>query len=531
MGARLRALVAAAAAALALALALAAQAGAALHLVRVGDFQEPTFVTAPPGDPHRLFVVEKAGVIRLIEGGAVRADPFLDLPDADVTHDGEQGLLSMAFPPDYAKSGFFYVYYTAPRAGDANGSVITVKEFRRSPVDQDRADPASGRVLLTIDHPTNQNHDGGQLQFGPDGTLYIGTGDGGAGNDPPNNAQNTRSLLGKLLRIAPRPSGTAPYGIPPGNPFASGVSGAREVYDFGLRNPWRFSFDRDNYDLVIADVGQNNYEEIDHARAGTDIGVDYGWRCREGFHATPTLSVPCTPAPPVRDPVFEYPHTGGRCSITGGYVARHSDLGSLVGRYLYGDYCVGDIRSLALGDPNGTDASTGLTLDRLFSFGEDSCGHLYATSGDGTVARIEGDVFTPCPEGLPGGGGGAGGGGGPGSVDDIAPGLGVDRRHVQRLRRHRSLYVGVRCSELCGVRVTGRLSVPGGARVLKLAPVSRTLPAGRRVRVRLRVSRRAARAARRALRDGHRVRAVLTVVARDPAGNQTTKSRRVRVTR
>src|SRR4051812_23484970 len=254
----------------ALALALLAfaapSASAAIHLTPIADFSAPVYVTSPPGDPHRLFVVEQAGRIMEVRDGQKLATPFLDI-SPDVRKGAEQGLLSMAFAPDYATSRRFYVYYTAARAGDPNGSVLTIQEFQAVAGNPDKVDPASRRTVLAIDHPTNGNHNGGQLQFGPGGALYAGTGDGGSANDPPNNAQNQNSLLGKLLRIDP-------------------VNGGASIVASGLRNPWRFSFDRQTGDLTIGDVGQGAYEEVDFAPAGTPDGLNYGWRCFEGFHRT-----------------------------------------------------------------------------------------------------------------------------------------------------------------------------------------------------------------------------------------------------
>src|SRR3954470_12521475 len=300
-------------AALIAAAAFAPSASAALHLSKIGDFTSPVDVTAPPGDPHRLFVVEQAGRIFEVRDGVKQTPAFLDITSS-VKPGGEQGLLSMAFAPDYATSGRYYVYYTAPLPGDAGGNIITVEEFS----------PAGRRTVFTVRHPTNANHNGGQLQFGPDGMLYAGTGDGGSGNDPPNNAQTLgTNRLGKLLRIDPLSTA--------GNP---------ETYAYGLRNPFRFSFDRGTGDLVIGDVGQNAYEEVDFSPAGTAAGRNYGWHCREGKHPTPGVS--CTPPQPVNpvDPVLEKAHsTDGFCAIIGGYVVRDASLGSLAGRYVYGDNC------------------------------------------------------------------------------------------------------------------------------------------------------------------------------------------------
>src|SRR5436305_11117646 len=226
----------------------AGPASAALHLSSIGDFASPVYVTAPPGDPHRVFVVEQAGRIIEVRDGVKQSPAFLDI-SSQVKSGGEQGLLSMAFAPDYATSGRYYVYYTAPRPGDSGGSVITVEEFS----------PTEHHVVFTVDHPTNGNHNGGQLQFGPDGLLYAGTGDGGSANDPPDNAQNLSVNLGKLLRV---------------DPLSSNAS-RPSIFAYGLRNPFRFSFDRQTGDLVIGDVGQNAREEIDFSAAGAPAGTNY----------------------------------------------------------------------------------------------------------------------------------------------------------------------------------------------------------------------------------------------------------------
>src|SRR4051794_22214220 len=267
----------------------AAPASAALHLSSIGDFISPVYVTAPPGDPHRVFVVEQAGRIIEVRDGVKQSQAFLDITSS-VKPGGEQGLLSMAFAPDYATSGRYYVYYTAPRAGDSGGSVITVEEFS----------PTEHHVVFTVDHPTNSNHNGGQLQFGPDGLLYAGTGDGGSGNDPPNNAQNPAVNLGKMLRINPTAAGATP-----------------QQYAIGLRNPFRFSFDRQTGDLIIGDVGQGAREEVDFSRKGTAPGTNYGWRCWEGTLKNTNITPQCDPGNDVK-PVLEKNHsTDGFCAIIG----------------------------------------------------------------------------------------------------------------------------------------------------------------------------------------------------------------------
>ena len=268
------------------------------RLQPVGTFSAPVYVTAPLHEDHLLFVVERAGVIRVVRDGTVLPRPFLDI-SALVNQAGEGGLLSVAFPPRYWQTGRFVVYYT-----DLGGS-IQIAEYRRSASDPELADPLSARPILQIAHPVFSNHYGGSMQFGPDGLLYVGTGDGGSGDDPDGNAQNLGSLLGKLLRVDPF-SGD-PYAIPAGNPFI-GVTGARpEIFAYGLRNPWRFSFDRTTGDLTIGDVGQNLWEEVDAVRAPVPGGINFGWRVYEGLH----VHLPGT-APGAVAPVFEYPHSPRR---------------------------------------------------------------------------------------------------------------------------------------------------------------------------------------------------------------------------
>jgi hypothetical protein len=355
------------------------------QLALVGRFVSPVYLTSPPGDRNRLFVVEQPGRILISRGGTTLPTPFLDIRGL-VSFGGERGLLSTAFPPDFATSGRFYVYYTA-----RNGA-LTIAEYRTSP-NANAADPRSGRTVLSIPHPRG-NHNGGQLQFGPDGFLYAGTGDGGGAGDPDRNAQNLGSLLGKLLRIDPRASGAAAYTVPSSNPFV-GVANARpEIWAFGLRNPWRFAFDRQTGDLTLGDVGQGDWEEIDFSTTGTGRGrgANFGWSCFEGRHAySPNGGEPpCNPlgGTHVR-PVAEYSHSRG-CSITGGYVVRDPGLAAIAGRYVYGDYCERPLWSLRLATPDAQDdRRLGLDVPGLASFGEDACGRVYAISGDGPVYRLQ----------------------------------------------------------------------------------------------------------------------------------------------
>ncbi len=368
-------------------LATPATAGAAT-LQSVGTFTDPVFVTSEPQDPDRLLIVERAGTIQLSEGGVAKTFLDLDTPNL-VAAGGERGLLSVALAPDYASTHRVYVFYTGTD-GDLN-----VDEFTAA---GDAVDVATRRPLLRIEHSTYANHNGGQLQFGPDGLLYIATGDGGSGGDPFQSGQTRTSLLGKILRIDPTPSGTGPYSIPPSNPFADGRGGAPEVWSYGLRNPWRFSFDRVGGALVIGDVGQGAREEVDYAvQPGAGAGLNYGWNCREGLIAYSSPGGLCSGASGFTDPIFEYDHTGGNCAITGGYVVRDSSLGDLYGRYLYADACVGRVRSLVPGSPASGDRFEGLTVDGPSSFGEDACARIYVASlGTGEVSRLTGAAPADC---------------------------------------------------------------------------------------------------------------------------------------
>jgi glucose/arabinose dehydrogenase len=335
-------------------------------------------VTQPPGDSAQLYVVEQTGRVQVLTDGTREDEPFLDLSD-EVSCCGEQGLLSIAFAPDYEKTGLVYADYT-DRAGDTR-----VVEYRRSNSNPLTVDPGSARVVLRVDQPF-ANHNGGLLLFGPDHRLYVGLGDGGSEGDPDRVGQDLGTLLGKILRIDPRPSGGRPYSVPPSNPFVD-ESGARpEIYSYGLRNPWRFSFDRLTSAFSIADVGQSEFEEVDLVPRGAGRGANFGWSAFEGFARFNDDQT----APNAVPPVLAYSHAQGGCSVTGGYVVRDRRLASLYGRYLYGDYCVGDLRSFpAVPSRRATDdRALGLNVPSLSSFGEDGAGHIYATSLDGPVYRL-----------------------------------------------------------------------------------------------------------------------------------------------
>ncbi len=354
--------------------------GGGVALKKVGSFDSPVYVTGAPGFPKLLFVVEQPGKIVVLEGGR-RAGTFLDIRDL-VSYGGERGLLSVAFPPDYARSKRFYVYYT-----DASGS-IRVDEFRRRGAT--RAAAGSRRPVIAIPHPVNSNHNGGQLQF-LGNLLYLGTGDGGSAGDPPNNAQNRDVLLGKLLRIDPRPAGDKPYSVPAGNPFV-GRPGRDEIYSYGLRNPFRSSFDATHAQprIAIGDVGQNEFEELDYTTVGRASGANFGWDAFEGYskYGDENSGTP-DPGGTVK-PIFAYPHSrGGSCSIFGGYVVADPRLRGLRGRYVYADLCEGQLRSL---DPHlkraSDDRKLGLHVSSPSSFGEDQRHRLYVTSLEGPVYRL-----------------------------------------------------------------------------------------------------------------------------------------------
>ena len=365
----------------------------------VGGFSQPLHITHAGDGSGRLFVVEKAGVIRIVQNGSLQPTPFLSIAGRVGSSGGEQGLLSVAFPPDYASKGYFYVDYT-----DVNGDTVVSRFYVSG--DPDVADPASERVILTVDQPY-ANHNGGQLAFGPDGYLYISLGDGGSGGDPQGNGQNPATLLGNILRIDVEPAPPAPpvfsathwlyfplimsqggaglaYDIPPTNPFTQTAGYRDEIWAWGLRNPWRFSFDRGTGDLYIGDVGQNAYEEIDFQPAASAGGENYGWAIMEGAHCYP--SGPCDSTGLVL-PVAEYGHSLG-CSVTGGVVYRGPDP-DLQGIYFYGDYCSGRIWGLVQeGETWSTQVLTDTGLN-IASFGEDEVGNVYVTDfGGGGVYQL-----------------------------------------------------------------------------------------------------------------------------------------------
>ena len=356
--------------------------GGGVALKQVGSFEEPTYVTGAPGYPKLLFITEQSGRVVMLRDGRRLPRPFLDIRDL-VQAGGEEGLLSIAFPPDYAQSRRFYVYYT-DNAGD-----IRIDEFRSSSAT--RAARSSRRRVIGIPHPVNSNHNGGQLQF-LDNLLFLGTGDGGAGGDPPNNAQNKESLLGKLLRIDPRARGGRPYTVPSDNPFV-GRAGRDEIYSLGLRNPYRFSFDTtgDQPRIAIGDVGQDRFEELDYTTVGEAKGANFGWDAFEG-KSRYTGAESGTPNPGgTTKPIMAYGRgrDSGSCTIIGGYVIRDPRLPALRGRYLYADFCAGKLRSL-IPDLRGAknDRPLGLEVALPTSFGEDSRGRIYVASQEGPLYRL-----------------------------------------------------------------------------------------------------------------------------------------------
>ncbi|HXV87018.1 MAG TPA: PQQ-dependent sugar dehydrogenase [Gemmatimonadales bacterium] len=344
----------------------------ALEVVASG-LASPVHASAPAGDP-RLFVVEQAGRIRVIENGQVRSAPFLDITDR-VLDGGERGLLSVAFHPDYAANGLVYVNYT-DNQGDTR-----VERYTRS-ADPNRLDTASAMLILTVDQPF-ANHNGGHQMFGPDGMFYIGLGDGGSGGDPRGNGQNLNALLGKLLRIDV--DGGSPYVIPADNPFAGQAGRRGEIWAYGLRNPWRFAFDPVDRLLYIADVGQARWEEV-NAMPQDQPAVNYGWNTMEASVCYGAASCNRTG---LTLPVLEYDHGEG-CSVTGGAVYRGQAIPGLAGHYLYADYCGGWLRSFRYHDGRATDRREWDVgpLTAVSSFGHDAAGELYVLSRSGTIYRI-----------------------------------------------------------------------------------------------------------------------------------------------
>lgn len=333
-------------------------------VVEAGELFKPVYLTH--AFDERLFIVEQSGSIRIVEEGTLLTEPFLDIQERVNSGANEQGLLSVAFHPNYGENGRFFINYT-----QEDGSTV-VSQFQVQPNNPNAADPNSEQILLTIGQPYN-NHNGGQIKFGPDGYLYIGMGDGGSAGDPDNNGQTFGTLLGNLLRIDVDNGGEATYAIPASNPFVDQDDARNEIWSTGLRNPWRFSFDRLTGDLFISDVGQNAWEEINFQPVNSPGGENYGWKIYEGNHC---FVDNCTDEGFVF-PIFEYNHEFG-CSITGGYIYRGTQYPSLWGNYFVTDYCTGNVWAI-MQQPSG-EWSSQLVLQSgrlVASFGEDAAGELY----------------------------------------------------------------------------------------------------------------------------------------------------------
>jgi len=455
-------------------LALPGVAGAAPAPVAVGTFEQPVHVTSPPGDAARLFVVEKPGRVQVVVNGQRAATPFLDIA-ADVNEQtaNERGLLSIAFPPDYATSGLFYVFYTAEPIGD-----LTVMQGRRSANDPNVADPAYRQPLFTIPHSAT-NHNGGQLAFGPDGALYVSTGDGASGP----NAQDLNSRLGKILRVQ--------------------VGSAPTVHALGLRNPWRFSFDRLTGDLFIGDVGQGTQEEVDRIPAGTPAQLNFGWPDCEGTSGS--CAGFTAPILTLSQPAYR--------SVVGGVVVRDAGLPTLAGRYVFGDHFQSSVLS-ARTDGSDFDPVEELPVQAATAVSEDGCGHVHVASINGPVYRIQDGALAPC--GLmsvpPGGPPPAGP---PPAADRTACVLRVGgHRRAQRIvRRGKRLRLRLRADEPC--RATLRAKRFKTKRVRLAADVTRT--------VRLQPTRKGLRKLRRAREQAPRVRIRVRIGTRDAAGNRDVK--------
>jgi glucose/arabinose dehydrogenase len=341
-----------------------------IHLVQVATLEQPVAMAVRSEDTA-LYIAEKTGTVMAVRDGSVDPVPVLDLTQ-QVSLGAEQGLLGLTFSPSGRD---LFVNYT-----DTKGDTRVTEYVMRD----GRADPATRRDVLVVDQPYS-NHNGGNLVFGPDGYLYIGLGDGGSGGDPQGNGQSLSTLLGKMLRIDPRSSGGRAYGIPPDNPFVDRLDARPEIWAYGLRNPWRYSFDRLTGDLWIGDVGQSAWEEVDVQPSGSPGGENYGWNAMEGDHPYGGAG---PPAHAVR-PVFEYSHKGGGCTVTGGYVYRGESIPDLYGAYVFADFCLGQLEALRLQDGQVIDHRVlGPVVSNLSSFAEDARGELYAMSLGGALYRL-----------------------------------------------------------------------------------------------------------------------------------------------
>lgn len=486
----------------------------------------PIHAASPPGDP-RLFVVERSGEVATVENGVLQPTPFLTVPNVDTFN--ERGLLSIAFPPDYATSGLFYLFTVAagPDTLDPSGATgdLRLVEYRRSTTDPALADPSSARLVLKQAHAGAANHNGGQLAFGPEGLLYVTMGDAANGA----NAQDLANDLGKLLRIDPRQqSGGASFDIPPSNPFVMTAGAKPEIYALGLRNPFRASFGPGG-ELVLPDVGQTTWEEVNvgqptgTAAATTLAGANLGWPTCEGACSPPNASFV--------DPIFQYGHgpspaeTTG-CAIIGGHVVRDPALAGLAGRYLYGDLCRSGLRTLGLGIPAGDPRPAGVSTptpgNGPIGFGEDASGCIYVMADDTAFRLAESAAAgAACPQPTPSGPGGSP----PGTRDTTRPKLTLKAAHRQRLRRFLTVFAS--CDETCTLRASGSLgfsrAIARSSRSLRLIAATGSGQTGQRLRLRLKLRRKALKQARRAGRRGAMVKVRVTVKATDSSGNSATR--------
>ena len=473
--------------------AIAVPVAGAATLEPIGSFSQPTHVTSDTNDENRIYVVEQRGRIQLTTGGATSL--FVDLSDVvlgpgDAGAGGEQGLFSMAFAPDFHLSGLFYVAFTGNDAGALHVAELTASG--------DSADPGSLRDVITVPHPgAQQNHNAGQLQFGPDGFLYVSTGDGATS---PTSAQDAGSLQGKLLRIAPTPGGG--YQVPADNPFV-GVAGVRpEIWSLGLRNPWRFSFDRVTGDLLLADVGAGAWEEVDFSPSPVaGRGLNFGWPVCEGPNQGAS---PCNNAA-FANPSFWYENgSTPNCAITGGYVVRDPGLEDLLGRYVYADLCGGVVRSHEPANSFATDRSEGLGVSSPTTFGEDRCGRVYVASGNGPVSRLVDGSPAFCPP-----------------PDRTAPGLQLDAKRRQKVKRRRAELTAL-TDEAGRLDLTGLVTKGGEEKPLfDLDPQTLGLAAGAPAEIELKLTRKQARRVRRTTRRGKRVEVQVGGVVTDAAGNRS----------
>ena len=482
------------------------------------SFSSPFHVASPPGDASRVLVVEGRGSIRLVKDGVTQATPFLDINSSvfDQSEGGcECGMFSMAFAPDYAASGLFYVFYT--RDVDPGLHYLRIEEFRRSASNPDIADVSSRRIVLEIPHLSASNHNGGQLQFGPDKLLYIATGDGGS---TPGNGQSLGTQLGKVLRIDPRGSAPFSYSVPADNPFRDGADGnADEIYSSGLRNPYRFSFDRSTGDLTIGDVGGGAWEEIDFLPEGGGRGANFGWNCFEGAH----VNAGC-PVPNHSPPVLEYPNGGLGAAVSGGYVIRDSALPSLRGRYIYADTfnaLGGQIRTAVLGPGAASgDGPLGLTASGVSSFGQDACGHIYVATLGGSVSRLQptSGAF-PCK---------------------TAPELRVETKPARRVAGKGAVLIKALCDEDCDLSARAAIVLKRGGKAssakrgrkggrrLQALPVSARLQLGKKARLKLDLSKKRIKRLRKALAGGRKAVAKIEVSATGGGGGTATVKRTVK---